>query len=61
MVVKICRAVQHTEPIILEDGTTGIMAEFLPENGDILHAPVTIRPDEDGVQWYWTPDVPVAS
>lgn len=56
MASKICRAVQHTSPIIWGDGTTGSMVEFLPENGDILQAPVTVHPDEDGMQWYWTPE-----
>lgn len=56
MGTKICKAIEHATPITLEDGTTGEMVEFLPEDGRALVAPITIHPDEDGQQWYWMPD-----
>lgn len=31
---------------------------FAPEDGRDLPAPINIHPDEDGVQWYWTPESP---
>lgn len=44
---KICRAIA-TE-------TNGVTA-FAPEDGREIPTPIIIHPDEDGVQWYWTPD-----
>ena len=31
---------------------------FAPEDGRPEPQPVYIHPDEDGVQWYWTPEPP---
>lgn len=44
---KICRAIA-TET----DGVT----VFSPEDGREQPTPIIIHPDEDGQQWYWTPD-----
>lgn len=45
---KICRAI-----VSVVDGVTS----FAPESPELIDtSAVIIRPDEDGAQWYWTPD-----
>ena len=48
---KICRAF-----VSVVDGVTS----FAPDSPELIDTrAVIIHPDEDGVQWYWTPDAPV--
>ena len=50
---KICRAI-----VSVVDGVTS----FAPESPELINSSaISIHPDEDSVQWYWTPDTPVAS
>lgn len=50
---KNCRAIVS----IVDDVTL-----FEPESPELINSSaISIYPDEDGVQWYWTPDAPAAS
>lgn len=53
---KICRAIAHLTPVKLEDGTESNALAFTPENPDLIGTSTLIHPDENGEQWYWTPD-----
>ena len=45
---KICRAI-----VSVVDGVTS----FAPESPELINSSaISIHPDEDDVQWYWTPD-----
>lgn len=46
---KICKA------IITDENS---VRSFAPESPELVGASVNIHPDEDGVQWYWTPESP---
>lgn len=57
---KICKAIITEIQVPQEDGTTIPVRSFAPEHPELVGDYVNIHPDEDGVQWYWTLDAPIA-
>lgn len=56
---KICRAIAtvvNGETIVDGKRAPSSATVFSPEAGHSLPTPIVIRPDENGVQWYWTPE-----
>lgn len=54
---KICKALVKTEDAIQEDGSAITVQSFSPVSPEMIDSKgIAIHPDENGEQWYWTPD-----
>ena len=56
---KICRAIATVvagEAIVDGKQIPSSATVFSPEDCHVVPTSTNIHPDEDGVQWYWTPE-----